>query len=134
MTPREVVEKWAGYIEGQEFEKAFSMIADDGTYTVIGKTKASRTYYGAKDCLENLMAFFSGFKETPALKFKPPIVDGNRAALFGSGKPIPCTYGVYEQPYYGYSLEIRGDNLLHVVEFMDTGEIESALLGRKFVG
>lgn len=133
MTPRQVIDKFIGYIEAQEFAQAYNMLADDGTYTVIGKTKCSRTYHGLKDLTENLLPFFAGFKQAPALKFQSPIVDGNRVAVFGGGPPVEAKYGIYEQPYFGYSIEIRGDKIQHLIEFLDTVALETALFGKRLV-
>lgn len=115
-----------------DFGTAFRMVADDGIYTVIGKTAASGPYYGSDDILARLVPVLSGFKSPPALVFEEPIVDGDRAVLLAGGSG-EGPKGPYDQPHYAFVLRIRGEEIIEITEFMDTGALESAVFGRKLV-
>lgn len=127
---RAVVEKFIKHIENQEYVEGFSLLADDGTYTVIGNTKASGVYRGPNDLLTRLGALLGGFKEPPKLKFQPPLVDGDRAALFASGKGVGA-HGPYNQPYYAFQVQVRDGKIQSMVEYFDTAELEVAMFGKK---
>ena len=129
---REVADKFIERIEGLNFLDAFGMLAADGRYTVIGKTKASRTYNGRQDLFDNLIPLLSTFVEPPLLKFDRPIVDGDRAVLTAKGAGKGPT-GPYDQPYYAFVTRVRGDEFAEIIEFMDTAMLESAVFGKKLV-
>jgi ketosteroid isomerase-like protein len=123
---------FAERISKLDFPAAFKMVADDGTYTVIGTTKASGVYHGSKDLLGRLVPLLAGFIDPPALTFEEPIVEGERAVLLASGAGTGPT-GPYSQPHYAFVMRVRGDEIVEVIEFMDTGQLETGIFGRKLV-
>ena len=129
---REVAEKFIDRIEGLNFLEAFGMLAADGHYTVIGTTKASRTYNGRQDLFDNLIPLLSTFVEPPKLAFDRPVVDGDRAVLLAKGGGRGPT-GPYDQPYYAFVTRVRGDEFVEIIEFMDTTMLETAIFGKKLV-
>jgi len=132
MTPKLVAKRFVDLTECMDFLSAFNMLAEDGRYIVIGTTQISRTYNGRKDVMENLPLVFSGFTELPVLKFQEPIVDGNRAVLLAAGFGKGPT-GPYDQPYYAFVTTVRGEEFSEIIEFMDTGMLETAVFGKKLV-
>jgi len=129
---RAVGRRFAERIAGLDFMAAFGMLADDGIYTVIGKTPASGQYHGRQDLFDRLIPVLSGFKSPPVLAFEEPIVDGDRVVLVaGGGGEGPR--GPYDQPHYAFVMRVRGDEFSEITEFMDTGALESAVFGRKLV-
>jgi uncharacterized protein len=128
---RTVAKRFAERIAALDFLAAFGMVAADGTYTVIGKTAASGAYHGAQDIIARLVPVLSGFKAPPVLAFEEPIVDGDRAVLVAGGSGEGPT-GPYDQPHYAFVMRVRGEEIVEMTEFMDTGALESAVFGRTF--
>lgn len=129
---RRLASVFAQRIAALDFVAAFKMVADDGIYTVIGKTAASGAYHGSADILKRLVPVLADFKVPPALVFEEPIVDGDRVVLIGGGGGEGPT-GSYDQPHYAFVMRVRGEEFVEITEFMDTGALESAVFGRKFV-
>ena len=50
---RSVAMKFGECISAMQFADAFSLVADDGTCTVIGTTKVSGVFHGSKDLWVN---------------------------------------------------------------------------------
>ncbi len=130
--PRAVAKLFAQRITALDFMAAFEMVAEDGTYTVIGKTAASGVYHGAKDILARLVPVLAAFKSPPVLAFQEPIVDGDRVVLVGGGSGEGPT-GSYDQPHYAFVMRVRGEEFVEITEFMDTGALETGVFGRKLV-
>lgn len=130
MSTRDVAEKFIRSMEAMEYADGFSLLAEDGKYIVIGTTQVSRTYNGRKDLFENLLPVLGGFVEPPVLKFQEPIIEGDRAVILASGGGVGPT-GPYDQPYYAFVTRVRGDEFIEVVEFMDTGMLETGVFGKK---
>jgi len=129
---RQVALDFIQKIEARHFLDAFSKLAADGIYIVIGKTPASRVYHGRQDVFDNLVPVLSTFIEAPVLKFQDPIVDGDRVVMLASGKGVGPT-GPYDQPYYAFSAKVRGNEFSEITEFMDTAMLETAVFGKKLV-
>lgn len=129
---RDTAKLFAERISKLEFLEAFAMVADDGTYTVIGTTKCSGVYHGGKDVIARLVPVLSDFVDPPVLTFQEPIVDGDRAVLVASGAGTGPT-GPYNQPHYAFVMRVRGDEIVEMIEFMDTGQLETAVFGRTLV-
>jgi ketosteroid isomerase-like protein len=132
MTPKDVAKRFIEFAERMDSLSALNMLAEDGRYIVIGTTQISRTYNGRKDLVESLGPVFSTFIELPVLTFQEPIVDGNRAVLLAKGVGKGPT-GPYKQPYYAFVTTVRGEEFAEIIEFMDTGMMETALFGKKLV-
>jgi ketosteroid isomerase-like protein len=129
---RRVAEKLATAFEELRFIDGFSMVSDDGTYTIIGTTRASGTYHGRRDILERLVPVLSAFTSPPALKFTKILVEGDRAVLLGAGEGNGPT-GPYHQPYYAFSIRVANGEIAEIVEFLDTTMLETAVFGKKIV-
>ena len=129
-TTRETVQSFMDKITAVQFLDAFSMLAEDGTYTVIGTTPASGVYHGRKDLFDRLIPVLAGFVVPPTLTWKAPIIDGDRAVLLASGTGVGPT-GPYEQPHYAFVVRVKDGEFAEVTEFMDTMMLESAVFGRK---
>jgi ketosteroid isomerase-like protein len=129
---RELAEKLARAFEELRFIDGFSMVAEDGTYTVIGTTKVSGTYHGRSDLLTRLVPVLSTFTAPPALKFSNIVVDGDRAVLLASGEGNGPT-GPYHQPFYAFSIRVANGEIAEIVEFMDTTMLDTAVFGKKIV-
>jgi ketosteroid isomerase-like protein len=132
MDTRRVATQFATAVEEGRFLDAFGMIAEDGTYTIIGTTQASGTYRGRAEVLGRLIPILSGFIAPPALKFSHILVDGDRAVLLGKGAGVGPT-GPYEQPYYAFSLRIGDQEVFEIVEFLDTTMLDTAVFGKMIV-
>ena len=132
MDTRRVATQFATAIEEKRFLDAFGMIAETGTYTIIGTTQASGTYRGRSEVLERLIPILSGFAAPPALKFSHVLVDGDRAVLLGKGEGLGPT-GPYEQPYYAFSLRVVDQDIAEIVEFLDTTMLDTAVFGKTIV-
>lgn len=130
---RKVIQRFMDNIAALKFVEGFSVIAEDGTWTLIGKTKASKTYTGRKEIFEELLAMLAGFRAPPTVKFAAPIVEGDRAVMLGAGTGVGPTGTPYEQPYYAWVTRVRGDEIVEVIEFLDTAELDMAGFGRKLV-
>jgi ketosteroid isomerase-like protein len=128
---REIVENLALHMANGDYEKVFSQIGDNGTYTIIGKTKLSRTYRGQQEVKNTFLP--NGKSNLPRVRCSAPIVDGNRAALFGSGEAVEMRFGTYQQPHYAFSVDLHDDASVHIVEYLDTVTIETSVLGNKLV-
>jgi ketosteroid isomerase-like protein len=113
-----------------DFLGAFGMLSLDGKYVVIGTTPLSRVYNGRDDLLSNLVPALSGFKVAPQLQFDMPIIEGDRVVLLGKGSG-EGPRGPYDQPYYAFVMRIRGEEISEIIEFMDTGMLESAVFGKR---
>jgi hypothetical protein len=120
-------------IGAMKFVEGFSVIAEDGSWTIIGKTKASRTYQGRKAIFEELVPMLAGFQAPPQVKFAAPIVEGDRAVMLGAGTGIGPTGTPYEQPFYAWVTRVRGDEIVEIIEFLDTAELDMVGFGRKLV-
>jgi len=131
-TTREVATLFADRMEAGDVGAAFDMLADDGIYTVIGTTQASGEYRGVKELFERLVPMLSGFVEAPSIHFEPPIVDGDRAVLVGSGKGVGPT-GPYDQPHYVWVMLVKDGKISNITEHMDTCVLETAVFGKKIV-
>lgn len=129
---RELAGKLALAFEELRFADAFNMLAEDGTYTVIGTTKASGTYHGRSDVFARLVPVLSTFTSPPVLKFSNIVVDGDRAVLLASGEGTGPT-GPYHQPYYAFSIRVANGEIVEIVEFMDTTMLDTAAFGKKLV-
>jgi ketosteroid isomerase-like protein len=125
---REIAEQYAKAIEEQRFGDAFGLMADTGTYTVIGTTPISKTYPSKAATMAELGAALSSFKEPPRVKFEHVIVDGDRAVLLGAGRGVGPA-GRYDQPFYAFSLRIVGGQVVEIIEFLDTMMLSTALYG-----
>lgn len=110
------------------FIDAFSMLGDTAPYTVIGTTRASRTYHGRVDVLENLVPVLSTFRVAPSLSFEEPVISGDRAVILGGGRGIGPT-GPYDQPHYAFVTRVGDGEFLSIKEFMDTAMLETAVFG-----
>jgi ketosteroid isomerase-like protein len=128
MSARDVAKKFSSAIEAMDFPAAFSLLAEDGKYIVIGTTKVSRTYNGRADLFENLIPVLGTCLEPPVLTFEEPIVDGDRVVMLASGAGVGPT-GPYDQPYYAFVARVEGDGFSEVIEFMDTKMLETAFFG-----
>lgn len=115
-------------LAAQDFIGAFSMLREDGSYTVIGTTPVSRTYHGRRDLLDNLVPVLGGFREAPALRFQEPIIAGDRAVILGGGSGVGPT-GPYDQPYYAFVTRVADGGFREIIEFMDTAMLNSAVFG-----
>jgi len=129
---REVAEKLARAFEELRFIDGYSLLAEDGTYTVIGTTKVSGIYHGRSDLLARLVPVLSTFTAPPALKFSNILVDGDRAVLLAAGEGMGPT-GPYRQPYYAFSIRVAKGEIAEIVEFMDTTMLDTAVFGKKLV-
>ncbi len=129
---RELAEKLARAFQELRFIDGFSMLAEDGTYTVIGTTKVSGTYHGRSDLLTRLVPVLSTFTSPPTLTFSNIVVDGDRAVLLASGTGTGPT-GPYHQPYYAFSIRVAKGEIVEIVEFMDTTMLDTAVFGKKIV-
>lgn len=129
---RKVSETFMKRIAALDFLGAFGMLAEDGTYTVIGKTAASGVYNGRKDLFERLIPVLADFKSPPLLKWQEPVIEGDRAVLIGGGTGEGPT-GPYDQPHYVFVTRVRGDGFSEITEFMDTTMLETAVFGKKLV-
>ena len=129
---REVAAQFASSMEAGDIGAAFGMLAEDGIYTVIGTTRASGKYHGAKELFERLVPMLSGFVEPPSIRFEPPIVDGDRAVLVGAGKGIGPT-GPYNQPHYVWVMHVENGKISEITEHMDTCVVETGIFGKKIV-
>jgi ketosteroid isomerase-like protein len=129
---RELAEKLARAFEELRFIDGFNMLAEEGTYTVIGTTKVSGIYHGRSDVLIRLVPVLATFTSPPALKFSNIVVDGDRAVLLASGAGNGPT-GPYHQPYYAFSIRVAKDEIVEIVEFMDTTMLDTAVFGKKIV-
>ena len=125
-----VVRRFMERVEHGDFHAAFDLLATDGTYTVIGTTPVSRTYHGKRDFFENLVPTLATFLDGPVLRFREPIIAGDRAAVMASGSGTGPT-GPYEQPYYAFVMRVHGEEFAEVYEFMDTAMLETAVFGRR---
>ncbi len=129
---RETAQKYIDFIAALKFAEAFEMLASDAKYRIIGKTPLSKTYSRA-DLLNVLVPALAEFKQPPTLTFQELIVEGNRAVALASGHGISPAGLPYDQPHYAMILRIENGAITGVVEFMDTVEIETQIIGRKFV-
>jgi ketosteroid isomerase-like protein len=130
---RKVIQRFMDNVESLKLLEAFGMLAEDGTWTIIGKCPASRTFNGRKELFELLLPMLGGFKQPPQIRFSPPIVEGDRAVMLGSGRGIGPTGIVYDQPHYAWVTRVRGDEIVEIIEFLDTGALETAVFGKKIV-
>jgi ketosteroid isomerase-like protein len=131
-TTRELASAFATAIEELRFIDAFNMIAEDGTYTIIGTTKASGTYHGRGEVLSKLGPLLSGFSAPPAQKFHNMVVEKDRAVLLGEADGDGPT-GKYHQPYYALSLRFAKEEIAEIIEFLDTTMLDTAVFGKKIV-
>jgi len=129
---RDTAQKYINFIAALKFPKAFEMLAPDAKYRIIGKTQLSRLF-SKSDLLSTVVPALATFKQPPTLKFQELIVEGNRAVALASGHGIGPTGLPYEQPHYAMVLRIENGAITDLVEFMDTVELETQILGRKFV-
>jgi ketosteroid isomerase-like protein len=129
---RDVAQEYIDLLAGLRFAEAFEMLAPDAGYRIIGKTPLSNTFSKA-DLQKILVPALSKFKQPPTLTFHELIVDGNRAVALASGHGIGPTGLPYDQPHYAMVLRIEGGLITDVVEFMDTVEVETQIIGRKLV-
>ena len=129
---RETAQKYIDFIAALKFAEAFEMLASDAKYRIIGKTPLSKTYSRA-DLLNVLVPALAEFKQPPTLTFQELIVEGNRAVALASGHGISPAGLPYDQLHYAMILRIENGAITGVVEFMDTVEIETQIIGRKFV-
>jgi len=60
-------------------------------------------------------------------------VEGDRAVALASGYGISPAGLPYDLPHYAMILRIENAAITDIVEFMDTAEIETQIIGRKFV-
>jgi ketosteroid isomerase-like protein len=125
---RDIAMQYAKAIEEQRFGDAFGLMAESGTYTVIGTTPISKTYPSKTATIAELGAALSRFKEPPRVKFDHVIVDGDRAVLLGAGRGVGPA-GRYDQPFYAFSLRIVGAEIVEIIEFLDTMMLSTALYG-----
>lgn len=123
-----VAKAFVDAMESSRFVDAFSLVAEDGRYIVIGTTPVSGIYNGKQDVLDKLLPVLSGFNEPPTLKFSEMIVSGDRAVLLATGAGEGPT-GPYRQPYYAFVTRVKGDGFAEIVEFLDTQMLVSALFG-----
>lgn len=126
----EAAQLFAEHLAALRFVEAFSMLAEDGKYIVIGTTPASGIYDGRQDLLDRLLPKLASFKAPPKLSFSDPVVQNDRAVILGAGSGEGPT-GPYEQPYYAFVTRVRGDEFVEIIEFMDTQMLMSALFGAK---
>ena len=82
--------------------------------------------------LERLLPLMQGFVTPPVFTFTDIIVDGDRAVILASSTGEGL-YGPYLQPHYAFIARVAGDGFAEIIEYNDTGVIESALYGRKLV-
>jgi hypothetical protein len=129
---RTLVDRFVDFVATQRFEDAYRLLNPGGRFILIGQTPASGVYIGIDDIFARLAPALSGFTERPKIEFSDIVIDGNTAFLRAVGKGAG-TYGVYEQPYYGYFLRVEGDGLSEIVEYLDTVQLEVALYGKRFV-
>ncbi len=129
---RETVQKYIDFIAALKFAEAFEMLASDAKHRIVGKTPLSKTYSRA-DLLNVLVPALAEFKQPPTLTFEELIVEGNRAVALASGHGISPAGLPYNQPHYAMILRIESGAITDIVEFMDTVEIETQIIGRKFV-
>jgi ketosteroid isomerase-like protein len=127
----EVVQNLVRHMADGDYEKVFSQIGDAGTYTIIGNTKLSRTYRGQQEMTRIFLP--NGKSNLPRVRVSAPIIDGNRAALFGSGEAVEMRFGTYRQAHYAFSVDLHGDGSVHIVEYLDTVAIETCVFGNKLV-
>jgi len=130
---RQVIQRFMDNIAAMKFVEGFSVIAEDGSWTIIGKTNASRTYRGRKAIFEELVPMLAGFKAPPQVKFAEPIVEGDRAVMLGAGTGIGPSGTPYEQPYYAWVTRVRGNEIVEIIEFLDTAELDIVGFGKKLV-
>jgi ketosteroid isomerase-like protein len=53
--------------------------------------------------------------------------------MLGAGCGIGPTGIVYDQPHYAWLTRVRGDEIVEIVEFLDTGAPETAVFGKEIV-
>ncbi|OYY74777.1 MAG: hypothetical protein B7Y43_19440 [Sphingomonas sp. 28-62-20] len=128
-----VVGEFMRRLEAIDFAGAFGMLAEDGCYTIVGQTPASRTYVGAREVLETLVPALATFAHPPKLTFSTPIIEGDRAVLLAAGRGVGPTGIVYDQPHCAFVTRVRDDQLVEIVEFVDTAMLEIAFFGNKIV-
>jgi ketosteroid isomerase-like protein len=129
---REIVQKFIDHIEAHRFVEAFSMVNEDGKYTVTGKTAVSGTYEGRVDVFNRLLPALAGFTSGPDIRFSHVFIDGDEAMVRATGSAQGVT-GPYDQPYYAWYFRVAGDGLAEAIEYLDTVQMETALFGKKLV-
>jgi ketosteroid isomerase-like protein len=132
-TTREVAQRYMDLLCAQKFDEAFELIAEKGTYTLIGTTPLSRTFQGRAEVKATLVPALATFRVPPKLTLREIIVDGNRAVSLASGEGVGPTGLPYSQPHYAMVMSIENGQIQSVVEFMDTVAVETALVGNKLV-
>jgi ketosteroid isomerase-like protein len=129
---RKVIETFIAHVEAGRFVEAFSMLNEDGTYTVIGATPASGTYRGRADLFTRLLPLLGTFPTPPTLKFGEIVADGDKGAFRASGAGVGPT-GPYNQPYYIWYVRVQDGGFAEMIEFLDTVALETAGFGKKLV-
>ncbi len=130
---KEVAQQYMDKLTALDIAGAFGMIAEDGKYTIIGTHRAAGTYHGRKDLFDRLVPLLAGMIQPPKLTFTEPVIAGDRAILFASGTGVGPTGTPYKQPYYCFATRIRGEEIVELLEFLDTAEMETGLFGKKIV-
>lgn len=129
---RVLTDKFVEYVSTARFEDAYRLLNSDGRFVLTGQTPASGVYEGLDDIFARLAPVLDHYNERPTIVFSDVLVDGDKAFCRASGKG-KATYGVYEQPYYGYYLRRDGEGLAEIIEFFDPFQIEKCFYGQKLV-
>ena len=129
---RVLANKFVEYVSTTRFEDAYRLLNSDGKFVLTGSTPASGVFNGLDDVFARQAPVLKHYKERPTIVFSDVLVDGDRAFCRASGKGV-ATYGVYEQPYYGYYLRRDGSGLAEIIEYFDPFQIEACFYGHKLV-
>lgn len=130
---RKTAQEYMDRLSAGHFDKAFDLIAENGSYTIIGTTPLSTPMHGRQAVKAALVPALASFQIPLEITCHEIIVDGHRAVGLASGRGVGPTGQPYSQPHYAMVLRIENGLIQSVVEFMDTVAVETAVLGKKLV-
>jgi len=124
---RIVQEFWDAFASGNS-EKAFSLMADDFVWSVIGTTPLSGTYRGKQQVQEKFLAKVFEVVDAEAgvgLEIEELIAEGEKVVMRAKGS-MKGRYGPYNNSYC-HVMTVRDNLLRATVEYVDTALVNSAL-------
>ncbi|MCP3730273.1 nuclear transport factor 2 family protein [Sphingomonas sp. MG17] len=129
MSTREVIERyWTLLVEGN-FPAALELFAEEGSYTVSGKTPISKKYAPKAALFTEFMEavgplFANGL---PRFTTTDIVVEGDRGVIIATGL-CKGGYGTYDQTFC-FHITVANGEITKLVEYADTLQIETALMG-----
>jgi ketosteroid isomerase-like protein len=131
---KQIVQQYFDHLAAGDARGAFSLLAPDVTYRLIGSTPISHEARGMGELLDRILRPFTSRLQGGRIDMVLDnlIAEGDRVVALAHSKATGQTGLPYENTY-AMVFTLAGDRIASVLEYLDTALVETAVFGKKLV-